>query len=154
MPNWDEVHYSQISSDWRHRDNLTWQIPSVIVVVGGALISAAFGFNIDPKWLNTIRPLLLGFGAFFSLILSIALGQNLWYQVGSEKALERLLNDKGNEILRAKGNVGRTLSPKDFGVSKRDFIKRIFSGLTGSTFLLVLCFVITGFLFWLFISVI
>ena len=45
-----EVEYSQISQDWRHRDNLTWQIPSIIVVIGGALITAAFALKIDPKY--------------------------------------------------------------------------------------------------------
>lgn len=65
---WDEVEYNQISEDWRHRDNLTWQIPSVIVAIGGALIAAAFTLNKKP----CIRPLLLGFGAFLSLCLIFA----------------------------------------------------------------------------------
>lgn len=154
MTNWHEIEYNQISSDWRHRDNLTWQIPSVIVVVGGALIAAAFGLSIDPCWVNTVRPLLLGFGTLFSLMLSIALVQNLCYQVGSGKALEKLSNGKGNEILKADGKMRRTLSPKDLGVSNMDFVRRIFSGLIGSTLLLLLCFMITVSLFCLYIAVI
>lgn len=151
MSNWDEIDYNQISSDWRHRDNLTWQVPSVIVIVGGALIAAAFGLNIAPEWSGTLRALLLGFGAFFSLILSISLAQNLWYQVGSEEALRKFLNGGGSDIPKVRR---RTLSPKDFGVSKCDFIKRVFSGLMGSTLLLIFCFVVAGFLFWLFGTVI
>ena len=154
MPNWDEIDYNQISNDWRHRDNLTWQIPSVILVVGGVLIAAAFGSNLDPEWSNTVRRLLLGFGAFFSLMLSIALRQNLWYQVGSGKALEWLLSDKGSELPKTKGRVRRTLSPKDLGISQWDVIERVVRGLTGSTLLLILSFVMSGFLFWLFFSVI
>ncbi len=154
MPNWDEIEYNQISADWRHRDNLTWQIPSVIVVVGGALVTAAFGLDIDHEWLYTIRLILLAFGASFSLTLSIALGQNLRYQVGSESALEKLLSGNGKEIPRAGGKARRTLSPRDLGLSGRDVARRLVAGLTGSFCLLVLCWLITFVLIALLISVI
>ena len=48
MTNCEKVEYEQISEDWRHRDNFTWQIPSVIVVIGGALIAAALTLDIKP----------------------------------------------------------------------------------------------------------
>ena len=131
MPNWDEIEYNQISADWRHRDNLTWQIPSVIVVVGGALVTAAFGLEIDHEWLCTIRIILLAFGASFSFTLSIALIQNLWYQVGSESALEKLLSGKGKEITRAESKVRRTLSHRDLGLSGRYVMRRLVTGLLG-----------------------
>ena len=154
MSKWDEVEYSQISADWRHRDNLTWQIPSVIVVVGGALVTAAFGLEIDPGWEYTVRLILLAIGALFSLMLSIALGQNLRYQVGSESALEKLLSGKGKEIPRVRGKARRTLSPRDLGLSERDVARRLVTGLTGSFFLLVLCWLVTFVLIALLVSVI
>lgn len=149
MPDWDETEYNQISSDWRHRDNLTWQRFSIMVMIAGVLM-AAFGLPELPEWSHIIKALLLAFGAFFSLILTISLTQNLWYQVGSGKALEKLLTGKGNQILK----VGRTPSPKDFGIRKRDFIKIVFHDLTGSALLLILCFAITCCLFRLLIKVI
>jgi hypothetical protein len=154
VPNWDEIEYNQISADWRHRDNLTWQIPSVIVAVGGALVTAAFGLKIDHEWLYTIRLILLAFGASFSLTLSIALGQNLRYQVASESALEKLLSGKGKEITRAEGKVRRTLSPRDMGLSGCDVVRRLVAGLTGSFCLLVLSWLVTFVLIALLVSVI
>jgi hypothetical protein len=142
----DEVEYNQISEDWRHRDNLTWQIPSVIVGIGGALIAAAFALDIDPQ----IRPILLGFGALLSLCLTFALIQNLWYQVGSGEALIKIINGQRNKIPKDKAR--RTLNPtKDFDISKWNFIKRLFTTLAGSTFLVILCIGITFILFILFI---
>jgi len=151
MTNWNEVEYQQISEDWRHRDNLTWQIPSIIVVIGGALITAAFALNTDPKYLCIVRPILLGFGALLSLCLTFALAQNLWYQVGSGEALIKIANDEGYNL--PKDEMRRTLSPKDFCISKkREFIKRLFTKLTGSTLLLILCiciaFILSGLFIW------
>ncbi len=45
----DNLEYNQISADWRHRNNLTWQIPSVVVVIGGALITTAFALDIKTQ---------------------------------------------------------------------------------------------------------
>lgn len=157
MPNWHELDYSEVSADWRHRDNLTWQIPSVIVVVGGALIAAAFGLDLDDEWSSMIRALLLIFGAVFSFILSIALAQNLWYQVGSQKALgslEKFLQGKGKKAPRARGKMRRVISPRAISPWRTHFIKTIACRLTGSTLLLLLCLGITGSLFWLFCRVI
>ena len=153
MINWHEVEYEQISSDWRHRDNLTWQIPSILVVVGGALVAGAFGLDIDPCWVKIIRPLLLLFGAFFSVTLDIALVQNLRYQIASGKALEKLANGEGDEILEAGNKIRRTLRPKDLKVSMGELLSRLFKGLLGSILLLLLCFFITSTLIWLFFCV-
>jgi hypothetical protein len=99
MTNCEEVEYEQISEDWRHRDNLTWQIPSVIVVIGGALIAAAFTLNIKPF----IRPVLLGFAILLSLCLTIALGQNLVLQKLNGKQLEELSGKLFGEKKNSKG---------------------------------------------------
>lgn len=148
MPVSDEVEYAQISEDWRHRDNLTWQIPSVIVVVGGGLVAAAFAVDIDPQYSCIIRPILLGSGTFLSLCLTFALAQNLWYQMGSAEALKRIVNGRGSTIPNKKER--RTLRPEDFDISKRDSIGRLLGTLTGSASLLILCGAVTFVLFTLF----
>ena len=145
----NKVEYAQISNDWRHRDNLTWQIPSVIVAIGGALITVAFTPNIGSEY-TFIRPILLGFGAFLSLCLTFALIQNLWYQVGSEEALMKIVN--GEKLVIKKEKPRRTINPEDLNISKGDVINRLFTGLTGSTFLVLLCIGITVILFILFIQ--
>ena len=145
MSNRDEVEYNQISEDWRHRDNLTWQIPSVIVAIGGALIAAAFTLDIKP----CIRPLLLGFGAFLSLCLIFALKENLWYQIGSGEALKKIANGEGYKI--PKNKVRRIVKPEDWKVKncKKELIK--IHGLTGSYHLFHFCIIVTIILFGLLI---
>jgi hypothetical protein len=118
MSVWDGVEYNQISEDWRHRDNLTWQIPSVIVVIGGALIAAAFTLNIEP----CIRPVLLGFALLLSLCLTIALGQNLELQNLNGKQLKNLSKKIGKET------------------------QRVNFAMIGSYLLFILCILISGFL--------
>jgi len=145
MPLPNELEYEIISADWRHRDSLTWQIPSVIVVVGGALIAAAFAVDMEPRYSCILRPMLLGFGGLLSTCLTFALAQNLWYQMGSSEALKRIVRDAGSTIPRNKDR--RTLDPRDFGVSKRDVMKGLFCELTGSGLLLMLCLLVTVALF-------
>ena len=139
------VEYDQISQDWRHRDNLTWQIPSIIVIIGGALIVAAYGLDISPEYIGIIRPILLGFGTFLSACLTVSLAQNLIYQVGSGEALKKIIKGEGNKI--PKNKLRRTLSPKDFNISKREVVSILFHELTGSTLLLLLCIGLTLTLF-------
>ncbi len=136
MNNWEEIEYNQISEDWRHRDKLTWQIPSIIVIIGGALIVAAFKDGQS----SIVKPILLGFGAILSLCLTFALGQNLWYQVGSGEALKKLVN--GQKNLLSKDRMMRALSPKDFNISISQFIIRVFTRLTGSASLLIVCIIV------------
>jgi len=141
----DEVEYSQISQDWRHRDNLTWQIPSIVVAIGGGLTAAAFGLKIDCRYICVVRPILLGFGALLAFCLTFALAQNLWYQVGSGEALIRIARFKRSTI--PKNKPRRTLNRKDFDISRWGFVVRLFRRLTGSAFLLILCMFITFVLF-------
>lgn len=83
----DEVKYTQISEDWRNRDNLTWQIPSVLVVIGGILIVSIYGKS---EICSPVRDLLLWIGAIFSGILTITLGQNLYFQTVGEDLMDQI----------------------------------------------------------------
>ena len=72
-------------ADWRHRDQLTWQLPSVVVAVSSALITAIFAFHVP----EPTRALLLGGGATFAGILAVMPRQNIFYQTVSEDLIER-----------------------------------------------------------------
>ncbi len=145
-----EREYSEISTDWRHRDNLTWQIPSILITIGGGLVAAAFLLEIDPQYLILVRSTLLLFDASLSLCLTHALGQNIFYQVGSSKALEFIEGKENKEkVLRVK--CRRIINPKDdLDLSRKEICKFLKHELRGSTILFILCIIITVSLFCLF----
>lgn len=149
-----EREYSEISTDWRHRDNLTWQLPSILITIGGGLVAAAFLLEIDPQYLILVRSILLFFDFSLSFCLTHALGQNILYQVGSSKALEWIIEGKEKEKKILGLKFRRTIKPKkDLKLSRMKICKILFKDLRGSTFLFILCIFITGFLFCLFIYV-
>ena len=149
-----EREYSEISTDWRHRDDLTWQIPSILITIGGGLVAAAFLLEIDPQYLILVRSILLLFDALLSACLTHALGQNILYQVGSSKALEWIIEGKEKEKKILELKFRRTIKPKkDLELSRMKICKILFTDLRGSTILFILCISITVFLFGLFIYV-
>lgn len=78
----DEIDFEQYYEDWRHRDNLTWQI--VAVAISGVIIVG--GYQAGLPW--PIAALVFGLGAFFMATLTMMLAQNLYYQWRDEKHLE------------------------------------------------------------------
>lgn len=137
----EEAIYNQHCQDWRHRDNLTWQIPTVAVTIGGALIVAAFSGQIESEFQKIIRPILLGIGMFFSLALSFALIQNLEYQIATGKAIDMLSNGQVSKPMPIKSK--RTLSLlKDVDLNLWDCVKQVGKELKGSALLAVATFLI------------
>ncbi len=130
--------YSEISSDWRHRDNLTWQIPSLLSAIAGGLIVAAYGVQM-PEHGSAIRLSLLGIAGGLSFCLTFALAQNLGYQACSGAALERL--GQGRDIPREK--LSRSIRRTDLCLARREILRRLVTKLTGSTMLFILCVAIT-----------
>ncbi|KKK44081.1 MAG: hypothetical protein Lokiarch_21250 [Candidatus Lokiarchaeum sp. GC14_75] len=150
-----EREYSEISTDWRHRDNLTWQIPSILITIGGGLVAAAFLLEIDPQYLILVRSTLLLFDASLSFCLTHALGQNIFYQVGSSKALEWIIGGKECQKKKILGvKCRRIINPKDdLDLSRKEICKFLKHELRGSTILFILCIIITVSLFCLFFYV-
>lgn len=74
----DPIEYQELSADWRHRDILTWQIPTVIAAVTGFLVSKGFELigHANPLIIQVFFILATGF-AFCS---TVALWQNLRIQ--------------------------------------------------------------------------
>jgi len=84
----DKLEYEQASEDWRHRDHLTWQIPAVLVVVGGLLVAEAYKLPYGvPTWVK-IALLLLAFG--LSLSLTLALIHNLLVQKQDKEIIKEI----------------------------------------------------------------
>ncbi len=127
--------YEQLSEDWRHRDQLTWQLPSVLVAVSGALITAVFQFEAK---LGDVRLALLWAGVIFAALLTIALGQNLYYQTVTEDLIDAIEND---DRVRA----DRIPKPRVDGPSFRAMLMHAFLK-TGSAGLFVLSAGLTGFI--------
>lgn len=74
----DPIEYQELSADWRHRDILTWQIPTVIVAVTGFLVSKGFELigHANPLIIQVFFILATG----FAFCLTVALWQNLRIQ--------------------------------------------------------------------------
>ena len=83
----ERIEYEQLSEDWRHRDSLTWQIPTLLVAAGGVLVTEAFKLPSAVEWL---KPLLLSGGFLLSASLTVALWQNLRLQKENRKTIKRL----------------------------------------------------------------
>ncbi len=130
----DNHDYEQLSDDWRHRDQLTWQLPSVLIAVSGALITIVFQF----ENLTEVKYYLLWGGLLFAGLLSIALGQNLYFQTVAEDLMDAI---KNGERLRGCRIPRRRAPGPSFGaLMMRGFVK------TGSTGLFLLSAGLTGFL--------
>jgi hypothetical protein len=142
--------YTEISTDWRHRDNLTWQIPSLLSAIAGGLVAAAYAIELpSPENLRCVRLVLLSIAVGLSACLTFALGQNIRYQIGSGIALEKLR--QGVKIPKEK--LTRAIRPMHLGATVGEILRRLLFRLTGSTLLLILCLEITACVTWLFIDV-
>ena len=105
--------YQQLSDDWRHRDQLTWQLPSVLVVITGALSTIVY----PPNNFAYVGNYLLWGGLFFAGLLTIALGQNLYFQTVAEDLMDAM---GSGEAVRG-GSIPRRMEP---GPSFVAFIRR------------------------------
>ncbi len=85
------AEYEQVSADWRHRDNLTWQLPSVLLVVGGVALGTAFDQEV--RLPTPIRTGLLMFAAALAWCIFAALNQNLQLQRNDRRILKELYPD-------------------------------------------------------------
>ena len=89
MNDWEKMEYEQASEDWRHRDQLTWQIPAVVIAVGGFILAEAFKVE-TPIWL---RCALLIFASTLTFALSVALSQNLSLQQKGRIIIQSLYSE-------------------------------------------------------------
>lgn len=132
----DNYDYKQLSDDWRHRDRLTWQLPSVLVTVSGALIAAVLEF--DELKTAGVRDFLLWGGLLFAGLITIALGQNLYFQTVAEDLMDAIKSGepvRGSSIPKRRAN-----EPAFITLVGKCFVK------AGSTGLFLMCAGLTGFL--------
>lgn len=143
----DEIDFEQYYEDWRHRDNLTWQIPAVTVAIGSGIMIGSY--LAEMPW--GIKALAFGLGAFFTATLTVMLAQNLYYQWRDEQHLE----DYGKR---------KTSKPKSRpipclieeqerkGFSRNKFGRILGHQRMGSTLLLITCIFFYGSLSYFFAS--
>jgi hypothetical protein len=81
----EKLEYEQASEDWRHRDSLTWQIPTVLVAAGGVLVAEAVELQEKHPLLANV---LITFAFLLAFSLTAALGQNLIIQAKDRKIIE------------------------------------------------------------------
>jgi hypothetical protein len=77
--------YKQYSEDWRHYEKSIWQIPSVGVTVGAALIGGSYRLN-D----TFVRGIILLIGSLFSFSLFIALVKHRYFHNRITNVLESI----------------------------------------------------------------
>lgn len=84
-----EWEYREAAADWRHRDGLTWQMPTVMVSLVGLVMSQIYreSFVPDPEW---IRVVILVMFAAMSGGLVVTLKQNLVLQDHSRQIMQSI----------------------------------------------------------------
>ena len=99
--------YEQLSEDWRNRDRMTWQIPAVLIIVGGIFVVSVFGeqFNLEEeKW---IAVGLLASGLFFVWVLTVFLTRNAYFQAVGDDLMERIKNGDEEQLCKARSGARR-----------------------------------------------
>ena len=104
MPLNPNDRYAEISKDWRHRDNLTWQLPTVLFAFTIAIYAGVIRIAESNNLCVFLLPVLYFIGCIVSLAFVIMLGQNLWYQLGSTFFLKRIeINENPTSTRHLKG---------------------------------------------------
>ena len=83
-----DQEYQELSQDWRHRDSLTWQMPTAIVAVVGLLASK--GFELIGVVSDVIIWTIFIFATGFAVCLTVALWQNLIIQSKGSREMKSL----------------------------------------------------------------
>jgi hypothetical protein len=83
-----KLEYEETSEDWRHRDSLTWQMPAVLVAVGGLLVANTF--NLQESTPPLIKISILGMTMLFAAFLTVAFRQNLNLQKKNSDVINEL----------------------------------------------------------------
>ena len=131
----DEIDFKQYYADWRHRDNLTWQIPAVTVAIGAGILIGGYVAKIP--W--HVKALAFGLGAFFIATLTVMLAQNLYYQWWDEKYLKDY--GKGKTSVPKSKPIPCIVEEEKVKKSFRNKLGRILGRRRmGSTLLLITCF--------------
>ena len=133
--------YEQLSEDWRSRDRITWQLPSVLVVVGGLLLIGIFGglgeISVDP----VVRKWLLKGGLVFASLFTIMLTRNLYHQAVSHDLMDKIQEGKAHKAIVGAGRIPKRRKEYKFPNMIADIILKPISS---ALLLLFLCPSIVG----------
>jgi hypothetical protein len=87
------VVYEQYSENWRHYDDLIWQVQSIAVALNGFLITQVFGESLTKA--AEIRAILMFVASFFTFILWIALIKHILHQGAQSHNIRELREQLG-----------------------------------------------------------
>lgn len=140
----DQCIYEQLSEDWRNRDRITWQLPSVLVVVSGVLIASVFGrFGLERDIGNWV----LWLGSIFAWILAIMLARNIYLQAVGQRLLTGIQKETYlAEVRKSSKRVPDRIGEYTFWKMLSDFSK------TKSSLLLLLFSILVVGLFFFFLE--
>ncbi len=82
------TQYEQLCQDWRHYDNIIWQLPTISGALVSIIITLSFQYIRD--W--PVRCLILGVGGFLLLSLTIALFKHRFFQNTRTKKIYEIEN--------------------------------------------------------------
>jgi hypothetical protein len=146
----NEIDFKQYYEDWRHRDNLTWQIPAVTTVIGSGIIIGSY-MATAITW--CVKALAFGLGAFFSATLTVMLAQNLYYQWRDKEHLKDYENkQRTNAAFKSRPIPPKTEEEKNHKGFQSKLGRILGRQRIGSTLLLIICLLYYVVLSGLFVS--
>lgn len=111
------AQYNRLAEDWRHFNNLMWQLPTVAITICSAIIGVVYTVLKDSDWYSKVALLIIG-ALFLSMILIELLKLRLFHNM---RTAHLLYIDK--KMKKEDGNIQpiqTTTKPKEIYYFKDD----------------------------------
>jgi len=93
------AQYNRLAEDWRHFNNLIWQLPTVAITICSAIIGVAYSTLKDSPWYSKVGLLMIGV-VFLLMILIELLKLRLFHNMRTAHLLyiEKKMKDADKDI--------------------------------------------------------
>jgi len=93
------AQYNRLAEDWRHFNNLIWQLPTVAITICSAIIGVVYSVLKDSEWYSKVALLMIGV-VFLSMILIELLKLRLFHNMrtGHLLYIEKKMKEENNRI--------------------------------------------------------